>query len=88
MRTTHRSDAVNAERSVLSKTLLSHQSKRQSLSLITFTLNLFEMRNGENKDRNTQTQTKHRSDSIQGTDYITNYFLNLRVSRTKIENLK
>ena len=26
----------------------------------------------------------HRCDSIQGTDYIANYFLNLRVSRTKI----
>ena len=31
----------------------------------------------------------HRRDLIQGTDYIANYFfLNLRVSRTKIENLK
>ena len=31
----------------------------------------------------------HRHDSIQGTDYIVNYFfLNLRVSRAKIENLK
>ena len=30
----------------------------------------------------------HRRDSIQGTNYIANYFLNLRVSRTKIENLK
>ena len=31
----------------------------------------------------------HRCDSIQGTDYIANYFfLNLRVSRTKIYNLK
>ena len=31
----------------------------------------------------------HRSDSIQGTDYIANYFFfNLRVSRTKIENPK
>ena len=27
---------------------------------------------------------KHRHDSIQGTDYIANYFLNLRVSRAKI----
>ena len=32
---------------------------------------------------------QHRRDSIQGTDYIANYFfLNLRVSRAKIENLK
>ena len=32
---------------------------------------------------------QHRRDSIQGTDYIGNYFfLNLRVSRAKIENLK
>ena len=32
---------------------------------------------------------QHSSDSIQGTDYIVNYFfLNLRASRTKIENLK
>ena len=30
----------------------------------------------------------HRRDSIQSTDYIANYFLNLRVSRTNIENLK
>ena len=31
----------------------------------------------------------HRSDPIQGTDYIANYFfLNLRVSRAKIENPK
>ena len=31
----------------------------------------------------------HRSDSIQGTDYVANYFfLNVRVSKTKIENLK
>ena len=31
----------------------------------------------------------HRSDSIQGTDYIANYFfLNLKVSRAKIENPK
>ena len=30
----------------------------------------------------------HRCDSIQGTDYIANDFLNLRVFRTKIENLK
>ena len=31
----------------------------------------------------------HRRDSIQGTDYIANYFFfNLRVYRTKIENLK
>ena len=31
----------------------------------------------------------HGSDSIQGTDYIANYFfLNLRVSKAKIENLK
>ena len=31
----------------------------------------------------------HRSDSIQGTDYIANYFfLNLRVSRAKIQNPK
>ena len=31
----------------------------------------------------------HRRDSIQGTDYIANYFvLNLRVSRTTIENLR
>ena len=31
---------------------------------------------------------QHRPDSIQGTDYIANYFLNLRVSGAKIENLK
>ena len=32
---------------------------------------------------------KHRSDSIQGTDYIANdFFLNFRVSRSKFENLK
>ena len=31
----------------------------------------------------------HRRDSIQGTDYIANYiFLNLKVSRPKIQNLK
>ena len=30
----------------------------------------------------------HRSNSIQGTDYITNNFLNLRDFRTEIENLK
>ena len=31
----------------------------------------------------------HRSDPIQGTDFIANYFfLNLSVSRTNIENLK
>ena len=31
----------------------------------------------------------HRCDSIQGTDYIATYFfLNLRISRAKIENLK
>ena len=31
----------------------------------------------------------HRRDSIQGTDYIATYFfLNLRISRAKIENLK
>ena len=31
----------------------------------------------------------HRSDSIQGTDYIANYFfLNLKVSKAKIENPK
>ena len=31
----------------------------------------------------------HRCDSIQGTDYIANsFFLNLRVSRTNIENLR
>ena len=32
--------------------------------------------------------TIHRRDSIQDTDYIANYFLSLRVSRAKIENLK
>ena len=31
---------------------------------------------------------KHRSDSNQGSDYIADDFLNLRVSRTKIENNK
>ena len=31
----------------------------------------------------------HRRDSIQGTDYVANYFfLNVKVSRAKIENLK
>ena len=30
----------------------------------------------------------HSSDSIQGTDYIANNFFNLKVSRTKIKNLK
>ena len=31
----------------------------------------------------------HRRDSIQGTDYIATYFfLNLRISKAKIENLK
>ena len=31
----------------------------------------------------------HRRDSIQGTDYIANpFFLNLKVSRTTIENLR
>ena len=34
-------------------------------------------------------RSQHRSDSIQGTDYIDNYFfLNLKVSRAKIENPK
>ena len=34
-------------------------------------------------------ELKHRRDSIHGTDYIANYFfLNLRVSKAKIENLK
>ena len=34
-------------------------------------------------------QQLHMSDSIQGTDYIATYFfLNLKVSRAKIENLK
>ena len=38
--------------------------------------------------RVSQAQTKHRRDSIQGTDYIANpFFLNLKVSRTTIENL-
>ena len=33
--------------------------------------------------------SKHRRDSIQGTDYIANYFfLNLKVSRTKIVNVR
>ena len=36
----------------------------------------------------TQPVEIHRSDPIQGTDYIANYFLNLSVSGTKIENLK
>ena len=32
---------------------------------------------------------EHRCDSIQGTDYIANpFFVNLRVSKTKIENLR
>ena len=32
---------------------------------------------------------EHRRDSIQGTDYIANpFFLNLKVSRTTIENLR
>ena len=35
------------------------------------------------------TKQDHRHDSIQGTDYIANYFfLNLKVSRTTIENLR
>ena len=35
------------------------------------------------------TELLHMSDSIQGTDYIATYFfLNLKVSRAKIENLK
>ena len=34
-------------------------------------------------------KSKHRSDSMWGTDYITNpYFLNWKVSRTTIENLR
>ena len=35
------------------------------------------------------TEQYHRCDSIQGTDYVANpFFLNLRVSKTKIENLR
>ena len=53
-------------------------------------LPLDDLRSVQNSDENKfRIDDTHRSDSIQGTDYIANYFfLNLRVSRAKIENPK